>query len=207
MVKQLPTPLPPWPSRPEFDAMPSTLRAAAEWSRFATGESLFKLGDKPQRLFFVVLGEVRLRRYSPDGTEIVLQRARNSFLAEASIESKNYHCDAIAAEPAVTLSFPIQAFQQSIAECPLFRERWISNLLREVRRSRSQCERLVLRSAAARVLHYLDSEGSSGRVVLMQSKKAWAAELGLTHEALYRTLSGLVKDKKIVVDGETVYRA
>lgn len=186
--------------------MPVTLRNAAEWCQFSVGDYIFNLGDEPLRLFFVVQGEVRLRRYSPEGTEIVLQRARNSFLAEASIESKSYHCDAVAVESTVTLNFPMQVFRRSIAECSLFRERWMSLLLREVRRSRIQCERLTLRSAAARVLHYIDSEGSDGRIVLMQSKKAWAAELGLTHEALYRTLSSLVKDKKIVVDGEAVYR-
>lgn len=186
--------------------MPPSLRTEAEWRQFSARDCLFNLGDEPQRLFFIVQGEVRLRRYSPEGAEIVLQRARNSFLAEASIESKAYHCDAVAVEASVTLSFPMQAFRRSIAECPLFRERWMSHLLREVRRSRIQCERLSLRNADARVMHYLDSEGSDGRITLMQSKKAWAAELGLTHEALYRTLSSLVKEKKIVIDGDTVHR-
>lgn len=69
-----------------------------------------------------------------------------------------------------------------------------------------QCERMSLRNAGARVMHYLDSEGIDGRITLMQSKKSWAAELGLTHEALYRTLSSLVIAKKIVIDGDTVCR-
>jgi len=157
-------------------------------------------------MYFVARGEIRLRRHSPDGGEIVLQRARCNFLAEASVDAKLYHCDAVAVEAAQTLSFPIASFRQSIAECSSFRDRWISHLLREVRRSRAQCERLTLRSAAARVLHCIDSEGSEGRLLLAQPKKAWAAELGLTHEALYRTLTKLRQDGKIAWEGETIYR-
>lgn len=195
-----------WPQRPEFDAMPASLKQTGEWAPHAPGDYLFKLGDAPLRMYFVTRGEVRLRRHSPDGAEIVLQRARRNFLAEASVDARHYHCDAVAVEATQTLSFPVASFRHSIAECALFRERWISHLLREVRRSRAQCERLTLRSAAARVLHCIDSEGNDGRLRLAQPKKAWAAELGLTHEALYRTLSKLRQDGKIAWDGETVYR-
>ncbi len=41
---------------------------------------------------------------------------------------------------------------------------------------------------------YLESEGSDGSVSLTQTRKAWAAELGLSHEALYRTLKKLQAD-------------
>ncbi len=74
----------------------------------------------------------------------------------------------------------------------------------ELRRARAQSERLGLRSAKDRVLHYLETEGQSGRVRLAQSKKAWASELGLSHEALYRTLSEMQKSGQIAVDGRSV---
>lgn len=195
-----------WPQRPEFAAMPPALRAAAQARRYAAGAALFKLGEVPQRMFYVARGEVRLGRCSPDGGEIVLQRARDTFLAEASIESPVYHCDAIAAEEAAVLAFPMAAFRLALAECPEFRNRWMSHLLREMRRSRAQCERLALRGAAARVLHYIDSEGVAGRVVLPPTRKAWAAELGLTHEALYRTLARLTREGKVAVDGQVARR-
>jgi hypothetical protein len=51
---------------------------------------------------------------------------------------------------------------------------------------RSQCERLALNSAADRIEHYIESEGRDGRLELKRTRKAWAAELGLTHEALKR---------------------
>jgi CRP-like cAMP-binding protein len=39
---------------------------------------------------------------------------------------------------------------------------------------------------------------------LTQTRKAWAAELGLTHEALYRTLRRLAEQGAIAVDGTRI---
>ena len=48
-----------------------------------------------------------------------------------------------------------------------------------------------MNSAAERILHCLEFEGADGEFLLTQSRKAWACELGLTHEALYRALKSL----------------
>lgn len=186
--------------------MPEALKEAAVWRQFAAGEPLFRLGDRPLAMFFVASGEVCLRRYSPDGSEVALQRARFNFLAEGSLESQAYHCDAVAIEASTALAFPITAFRQAIDESPDFRSRWISHLMREVRRSRAQCERLTLRTAAARVLHFIECEGRDGKLELPSSRKAWAAELGLSHEALYRTLAQMEKAGSIAVAGRFIAR-
>lgn len=193
-----------WPARPAFEAMPDFLKGAAEWRCFAPSEYLFRLGDRPQRVFYVAEGEARLRRYSPDGSEIILQRAKLSFLAEASLESPRYHCDAVAIDPIRAISFPMLVFRKAFEECPAFRTQWISHLMRELRRSRAQCERLTLKTATARVMHFIESEGRDGRLELTHSRKTWAAELGLSHEALYRTLAQLQKTGKIVLEGNAV---
>ena len=72
-------------------------------------------------------------------------------------------------------------------------------LAREVRLLRARCERLSLRSAASRVVHYIESEGRDGRIELRCARKAWAAELGLTHAALYRALASLRRAKRIAI--------
>ncbi|MBT9522574.1 MAG: Crp/Fnr family transcriptional regulator [Dechloromonas sp.] len=195
-----------WPARPAFETMPDFLKDVAEWHRFAPGEHLFKLGEQPKLMFYIAEGEVRLRRYSPDGSEIILQRAKLNFLAEASMESLTYHCDTVAIDPIRAISFPLLVFRKTIEECPAFRTQWISHLMREVRRSRAQCERLTLKTASARVMHFIESEGRDGRLELTHSRKTWAAELGLSHEALYRTLAQLQRTGKIVLEGNTVVR-
>jgi CRP-like cAMP-binding protein len=62
---------------------------------------------------------------------------------------------------------------------------------------RSQCERLALRGATDRIEHYIEAEGNNGRLELSRTRKAWAAELGLTHEALYRALARLQRSGRI----------
>ncbi|WP_301275519.1 Crp/Fnr family transcriptional regulator [Dechloromonas sp.] len=181
--------------------MPARLREAAEWREYDKGAALFLIGERPRFIYFIVHGEARLRRHSQEGMEMVMQRARNSFFAEASLESAAYHCDGVATEPVLALAFPIGKFLIALAECPNFRGKWISLLLREVRRARGQVERQGLRNAGDRILHYLETECPSGQLRLNQTKKAWASELGLSHEALYRALGKLSDQGVLRVDG------
>jgi CRP-like cAMP-binding protein len=186
-------------SHPELATLPARLRAQAVPIAAAAGETVFRRGTPPARVFFVLEGDVRLVRTSASGAEIVLQRARAGFLAEASLEAARYHCDAVAAADSRLLAFPIGPFRHALRRDEAFCSFWIARLAREVRALRSQNERLALRSAAERVEHYIEAEGEDGRLELKRSRKAWAAELGLTHEALYRALAGLRRSGRIAV--------
>lgn len=194
-----------WPAlvsaHPELAHIPPALREAARLRACAAGESIFRQGDRPKAMLFVLDGEVRLLRRSRGGAEIVLQRSRGGFFAEASLEAKAYHCDAAAFAPSRLLAFPARAFREALDHDAAFRNAWMAQLACEVRRLRARCERLSLHSAAERILHAIESEGTAGTLALMQSRKAWAAELGLTHEALYRTLARLQAAGTISLEG------
>lgn len=151
-------------------------------------------------MHFVVSGEVHLVRQSLAGAQVVLQRARKGFLAEASLDQAAYHCDAVAVLPSELVTLPRKAFLEALA-VDAFRSRWIAHLARELRRVRAQAERMSLKTAQERIVHYIETEGSDGAIVLSQSKKDWAAELGLTHEALYRALARMERAGQIDVDG------
>jgi CRP-like cAMP-binding protein len=155
-------------------------------------------------MFFVLAGEIRLIRRSRAGGEIVLQRSRAGFIAEASLGQSTYHCDGVVPVTTEVLSIPQSAFIQAL-EDPPFRGEWLSHLCHELRRQRALSERLSLRSAADRILHFIGSESADGRLVLGQSKKDWAAQLGLTHEAVYRGLAELTRKGLIGVDGRTIW--
>ena len=148
-------------------------------------------------MLFVVAGEVRLVRRTAGGADVVLQRARAGFVAEASLESPRYHCDIEAVTKSRLLGFPRDPFRNALEVDAAFRNFWMRRLAAEVRKLRAQCERLSLRSAADRIEHYIEAEGRDGRLELRQTKKAWAAELGLTHEALYRALAGLQRQGRV----------
>jgi CRP/FNR family transcriptional regulator, dissimilatory nitrate respiration regulator len=191
-------------SHPALAHMPAALRQGAKLAHLQQGDAVFRAGDSASAVLYLLSGELRLVRRSREGTEIILQRTRGGFFAEASMESGRYHCDAVAAEAGDLLRFPARPFREALAHDASFRNAWFGHLAREVRRLRTQCERLSLNSATERVLHYIESEGSKGEVVLAQTKKTWAAELGLSHEALYRALRRLQDEKLIRVEGATI---
>jgi CRP-like cAMP-binding protein len=147
-------------------------------------------------MYFVVSGEVHLVRSSLAGDQVVLQRAQRGFLAEASLDQTRYHCDAIAVRPSELLKLPRKAFRDALADAG-FGKVWMAHLAGELRRVRAQTERMALKTAETRILHYVETEGSEGSIVLRRSKKDWANELGLTHEALYRALARMERSGSI----------
>lgn len=191
---------------PELASIPQRLRDHATNVRAAASGTLYRIGAKPKFMLFVVEGEIRLVRRARNGAEIVLQRETAGFLAEASIEALRYHCDIVAGRDSRIVAFPIEQFRKALHDNEAFRDFWMRRLARELRKVRGQCERLNLRGAAERIEHYIEAEGSNGRLELRQTKKAWAAELGMTHEALYRALASLVRARRLHVQerGETL---
>lgn len=191
-------------SQPILASVPEPLWKFAERRKIEAGETLFRIDDPVQCMLIVISGEVRLIRRDRNGREIILQRVRKGFVAEASLDVKTYLCDVVAAEQGEVLSFPVREFRASLCDDSKFQSYWMKHLEQEVRRLRAQCERLSLHSAADRIFHYIESEGVDGVVMLDQTRKTWAAELGLTHEALYRALNKLkaeglldINDKQI----------
>ena len=190
----------------ELRAMPCRLVNETKRLRLQPKEVLFRINERPVSIFYILSGEVRLVRYSHPGSEVVLQRKTSGFIAESSLNSSAYHCDALAGADSDLLVFPISQFRTALNK-PLFRDYWINLLAGEVRRLRAQAERLSLNSTAERVLHYLASEGRQGVVVLAQSRKALALELGVSHESLYRTLARLRQSGRLVIEGNKLVLA
>lgn len=190
--------------QPVLEVIPRELQGATRIRTFEKGELLDGRGQPPEAMLYVLSGEIRLVRYALSGAEIVLQRSRGGFIAEASLDAQAYHCDVVAAADSRLLLFPRPAFQAALENDSVFNQDWIRLLAREVRRLRAQSERLSLNSAAERILHYIEAEGSDGTIILNQTRKSWAAELGLTHEVLYRTLRQLRERGDITIEGERI---
>jgi CRP-like cAMP-binding protein len=92
---------------PVKDWLPAALRVSAVDRKLNAGEALFRLGDEAAGLCEVVSGRVRLARVDRSGQEIVLYVAGpGETLAEASLFSASYHCDAIASTNATGCPLP-----------------------------------------------------------------------------------------------------
>jgi CRP/FNR family transcriptional regulator, dissimilatory nitrate respiration regulator len=88
---------------------------------------------------------------------------------------------------------PVSALLGSLQQDSAFALRWIGMCNREIRHLRLQCERMSLKTVQERLLHLIETEGQSGDYDIASGLKTLASELGVTHEALYRTLALLEK--------------
>lgn len=167
-------------------------------------QTVFRAGAPPRYIHFVEEGAVRLVRHGRQGEEVVLHDARpGEFLAEASLDSARYHCDALATQPSVVLCATKADFQRLLVDNADFARTWMALLAAQLRTARARVERLSLRSAEERIRHLLLSEGRGPRCELeiAGSLKELAHRLGLTHESLYRTLARMQKDGLIDREG------
>ncbi|MFM2074435.1 MAG: hypothetical protein RJB34_740 [Pseudomonadota bacterium] len=182
----------PSPDQRLLDLLPPALWVDCEPLHARKGERLFAKGQRPRHLFWVHVGQVVLERPTVNGGTVVLQRTHQGFVSEASLQSPRYHCDAVVVVDAHITRVPVPALLQALTHDPAFALRWIAMLNQEVRRLRLQCERLNLKGVQARVLHWLETEGTGGCCAVTAGYKSLAAELGVSHEALYRALAEMV---------------
>lgn len=173
--------------------LPASLTTLSSQVELRKGDRLFLQRQRPKRMYFVVVGEIVLERTGEQGHALVLQRVRQGFLAEASLQSMSYHCDAVVTAPGQAVELPIEPLRVELAADSDFALRWIGMLNAEVRRLRAQCERMSLKGVNERLLHMIETEGVDGRLRTASGLKSLATELAVSHEALYRALAGLEK--------------
>jgi CRP/FNR family transcriptional regulator, dissimilatory nitrate respiration regulator len=189
------------------DWLSGAVRAAAVDRRLQAGQALFRSGDRTVGLYEVLTGKMRLVRVDRSGREAVLQvAASGDTLAEASLYSPAYHCDAIATTAATVRLYPKALLFAEMARDPKFAQAFSAMLARQVMALRTRLERRNIRAARDRVRHFLAvNAGVDGRsVTLPGTLKELAADLGLTHEALYRTLAGMEAEGEIKRTDSTI---
>ena len=177
--------------------LPSPMHDLCTGAFYKKNERLFLTGKIPQWMFYVIAGEVTLERTGLQGEPVVLQRTRVGFVSEASLKAAKYHCDALAITDSNVIKVPAKELAAALDRDADFASRWISMLNAEVKRLRLHCERLSMKSLKDRVLHLINTEGVNGEYQVNTGLKSLAGELGVTHEALYRTLATLEKTKTI----------
>jgi CRP-like cAMP-binding protein len=165
----------------EPDWLPAAVRAARVERTFKAGQSLFRQGSRTVGLYEVVSGKVRLA------------------FAEASLFSPTYHCDAIATTNAMVRLYPKAAILAAFQRDPKSAAAFMAMLARQIMNLRTSLEQRNIHSARDRIRHYLAvNHAADGRSVLLTGTlKDLAANLGLTHESLYRTLAEMQEDGEI----------
>jgi CRP-like cAMP-binding protein len=178
----------------------AAIRAAGIERTLNAGQTLFRMGTRVAGLYEVMSGQIRLVRVTPAGSEAVLFAAKaGDTLAEASLFSATYHCDAIASTKATVRLYPKAAILAEFQRDPKVAQAFMAMLAQQIMSLRTRLQRRNIRSARDRVRHYLalnvDPDGRT--VTLATTVKELASDLGLTHEALYRTLAKMASDGEI----------
>ena len=182
------------------DWLSAAVRASAIDRKLEAGQTLFHSGDRTVGLYEVLIGKVRLVRVDRNGREAVLQAASaGDTLAEASLFSPTYHCDAAATTNAVVRLYPKAVLFAELARDPKLARAFAAMLAQQVMALRTRLERRNILSARDRVHHFLavNIRADGRTVALPGTLKELAADLGLTHEALYRTLARMTADGEI----------
>jgi|AGTN01.2.fsa_nt_gi cAMP-binding proteins - catabolite gene activator and regulatory subunit of cAMP-dependent protein kinases len=168
----------------------------------AAGDILFRAGEPAQALFHVERGAVALER---DGVRHFVAAAGQPFFAEAALFAESYAHDAVALDQAVVVSFPKAAVLLLLRAHPDLNLAFSAYLARQADRLRLQAELLRLKGAPQRVLGWLAAHAAAGALTVDRPLTEIAAELGLTREALYRTLAKLEQAGRITRQGKRTF--
>jgi CRP/FNR family transcriptional regulator, dissimilatory nitrate respiration regulator len=175
-------------------ALPATFEAGALVHTLAAGDKLFQTGDRAVAIYQVERGRLRLIRRTVDDHLVVLHTAcAGEFLAEASLFSETYHCDGVAVVPSRVRAYPKAALLAAFCKDRGLAEAFMARLAHQVQDLRARLELRNIHSARERVQQYLRLRAEADRrsVAIEGPYQDIAAEIGLTREALYRTLARL----------------
>ena len=180
-----------------FDLIPE---AAYRHRYLEHEETVFRQDDKTRGLFFIIQGKVELRRFTQAGQSVIIHRAmeRETF-AEASLFSEHYHCDAIAITKIHIVELDRTVILNKFHSEPDFAMAIAQRFARQNQSYRRKIELLAIKSAEERILTAI-LEG-----FLAENIKAFASDIGLSHEVVYRGLANLTKKGKLVKSGRGKY--
>jgi CRP-like cAMP-binding protein len=191
----------------QMDWLPRSVRAAGIERTLERGQALFRSGQRTVGLYEIVSGRVSLVRCDRSGREAILHGAKaGETIGEASLFSNTYQCDAIAATATRVRLYPKAIILAEFDHEPKTARAFMAQLAQQVMSLRTQLEQRNIHSARDRIRHFLTlNAGMDGRTVALGGTlKELAADLGLSHEALYRTVARMEADGEIKRLGRTI---
>jgi CRP/FNR family transcriptional regulator, dissimilatory nitrate respiration regulator len=166
---------------------------------FKKGDKVFSQNSAIDQIYCVVSGRVKLIRENIEGGSIVVHVAyAGESFSEASLFSDEYHCHCMADSSCELLSFPKDSVLKFLYQNPDAMMALIKNLTGQVRDLRLLGEIKSIYSAKSRIMAFLHSKANKSLFYYSYSLIDLAHKIGLTHETLYRNLTALENDGKII---------
>ncbi|MEW5729492.1 MAG: Crp/Fnr family transcriptional regulator [Pseudomonadota bacterium] len=179
------------------------LGGAGKRRRLASGETVYRLGDPADALYRLVRGRVRLRA----GGQALHTAYPGELFGEGALFRDAHVDEAVAERMSVVEVLPRRPILLYLRAHPDLNLAFSAYLANQLEKTRARAELLRLKSARDRILTYLAQAGAaSGPITLDRPLTTVAAEIGLTHEAFYRTLRVLETEGVIVREGKRSFK-
>ena len=189
-----------------IEKLPVALVDQSRFIELARQEYLFQPNDSVDSIYYVIKGQLRALRYQYDGKAAVMMHSTaDTFFAPVSINMESYPCAAVANKATQLLKIPKATLMNLLQSDAKFSLQFIGAIAMDLKKQCSNAERLRIKSARDRVIHFITCESPDSKTLELKCPvTTWADELGLEPESLYRTLTNMEKDGLISRDKKRI---
>jgi CRP-like cAMP-binding protein len=176
--------------------------------RLDEGQSLFHQGDRAERFYYLLAGQIKLYRLSPSGNEKVIEIVTpGSTFAEALmfLDRPRYPVGAMTLQPAEVISLDAGDFVDMLADSVQTCFLLMGDMSQRLRGLIQEIDELSLHSATCRVAGYLLTQAESvGEFELQVPKQTLASRLSVKPETFSRIIKQLSERDVLKVKGSRV---
>ena len=176
-----------------LEQLPVELKNRAIYRDIASKQILFQQAETADSIYFLLSGQIRLATFTEERIIIHQFVEPEESFAETALFSETYFCTAIANKASRVVAIDKELVRQALKEDPDLATVYMNQLTYRYENIKTLLELRSIRSARERFLQYLirqiEPNSDSQTVILQRPLKELAAELGLSAEALSRTLS------------------
>jgi CRP-like cAMP-binding protein len=181
--------------------------------RFRRNEVIFHQGDPGDALHVVAAGAVKIVLPSTEGDEAIIATLRpGDFFGElALLDGAPRSATCVALETCETLELPRAAFHGLLDRDAGLRDALLAGLAHELRRLTGHVEELHFLDLAGRLAMRLyrlaresDKDAAEVRLDWPYTQSDLASMIGGTRQSVNKLLSGLVDDRLVVIERDTL---
>ncbi|MDX1655438.1 MAG: Crp/Fnr family transcriptional regulator [Candidatus Competibacteraceae bacterium] len=180
--------------------------------RLQAGERLFERGQKAERFFQVVTGQIKLYRVSAEGNEKIVEIAGpGKLFAEAVmfLENHVYPVNAMALSEAELWAFDSRVFLEQLRGSTALCLRLLADLSARLHTTLNEIDQLTLQNATFRVVSFLlqllpPGAGNSAQLELPAAKNIIASRVSIKPETFSRILHNLHREGVLDNDGRII---
>lgn len=180
-----------------------------ELKSFVAGQRIFKLGDRPNFLAFVISGSLQVQEFASDGRLVgvapIIAGGAAGWLP--MIDGEAFDCDIITAEETVLCLAPNQLLKRLVLENPLLSERLIAQMATALRRITQDKLGLTLPNAYHRVyvqIHKLVRKSDTPTTMALPKQHEIAYMANTSRETVSRALQQLIRSGILAKTGHAI---